>query len=169
MAPAKGKGRVAAGLLLCLSAMAGAGQARMNGISEQVQVQASGGRVLVQLTVENRSDAPVYLPRSFASATELTGREFRIVDADSGKVVEYAGRMVKRGPLTADDFLPLAPHAVHRHSIDITRSYAFAPGMHRYRLSHEGSYRSGAAQLQAARQMPPASADFSVDFSSAPP
>jgi hypothetical protein len=117
--------------------------------------------VLVLLTVENRGDAPVYLPKSFAGATELTGREFRIVDADSGKTVEYAGRMVKRGPLTVDDFLPLAPHSVHRHSIDITRSYAFAPGEHRYRLSHEGSYLSDAAQPQAARPMPAAGADFS--------
>lgn len=97
------------------------------------------GRVLVTAQYENRSAAPLQVPRALAAEKELTGRLFDIVEADTGAAIEYQGMMVKRGPLTAADYLSLKPGARHSNTIDITRSYAFLPGLHRYRLSYEGA------------------------------
>ncbi|WP_175016812.1 hypothetical protein [Massilia sp. YMA4] len=113
------------------------GQA-MSDVGVQLAVDSSDGHVRVDVRLENRGKLPAYVPRALASARQLDGRLFDVRDARTGEPVPYQGRMVKRGPLTADDFLTLAPGATHRHSIDITPAYAFAPGKHEYRLAYEG-------------------------------
>jgi hypothetical protein len=107
--------------------------------SAHLAVDTGDGHVRVEVRLENRGKGDVYVPRALASARQLDGRLFDVRDARTGAPVPYQGRMVKRGPLTADDFLKLAPGATHRHSIDITPAYAFAPGTHEYRLSYEGA------------------------------
>lgn len=116
-----------------------AGGQAMSDVSAQLAVNTSDGHVRVDVRLENRGKRDVYVPRALASARQLDGRLFDVRDARTGEPVPYQGRMVKRGPLTADDFLQLAPGATHRHSIDITAAYAFAPGTHEYRLSYEGA------------------------------
>jgi hypothetical protein len=116
-----------------------AGGQAMNDVGVQLAVDTGGGHVRVDVRLENRGARPVYVPRALASARQLDGRLFDVRDARTGAPVQYQGRMVKRGPLTADDYLLLAPGATHRHSIDITPAYAFAPGTHDYRLAYEGA------------------------------
>lgn len=103
-----------------------------------LKAASSQGRVLVTAQFENRGHAAVPVPRALASEKELSGRLFDIREADSGAAIDYQGIMVKRGPITAADFLMLKPGAKRRNTIDITRSYAFLPGHHRYLLSFEG-------------------------------
>ena len=151
-----------AALLLCASTLVHATPPPPSpgAVGEQLQVDSGDGKVLVRITLHNRSARPVYVQKSLASATELTGRLFDIVDSASGKSVDYIGMMIKRGPLTARDYLTLAPHSSLSHSIDISHSYAFAAGPHRYRLSHAGEYLADLAALEAASPIAPASTEF---------
>lgn len=115
----------------CLPALAAQAMLKLKATSTK-------GRVLVTAQYENRGAAAVQVPRALAAEKELTGRLFDIVEADTGAAIEYQGMMVKRGPLTAADYLTLKPGAKRSNTIDITRSYAFLPGLHHYLLSFEG-------------------------------
>lgn len=121
----------------------------MNDVGIQLAVDTQDNRVRVDVRLENRGKRDIYVPRALATAHQLDGRLFDVRDARTGVPVQYQGRMVKRGPLTADDFLKLAPGATHRHSIDITPAYAFALGTHEYRLSYEGAASSDVQALVA--------------------
>jgi hypothetical protein len=105
----------------------------------KLKATSTKGRVLVTAQYENRGAAAVRVPRALAAEKELTGRLFDIVEADTGAAIEYQGMMVKRGPLTDADYLSLKPGAKRSNTIDITRSYAFLPGPHRYLLSYAGA------------------------------
>lgn len=136
-----GKRAMAAVLAVLLAAGTGGpvqakGQAMDVGVG--LAVDTAGGQVRVNVQVENRGKQTVYVPRALASASQLDGRLFDVRDARTGAEIPYQGRMVKRGPLTAADFLAVPAGGTHRHSIDITPAYAFAPGTHEYLLSYEG-------------------------------
>lgn len=138
---------------LCLAALAAhaqAGDRKMSGVQQQVQVETGEGRVVVKLTVNNGSAAAIYVARPVFEDDELFGRAFDIVHLDSGAAVAYIGPMVKRGPLGKDDYLAIKPGATHVNRIDITRSYDFKPGKHSYRLSFAGNYLGQLARLDAA-------------------
>jgi hypothetical protein len=150
-----------AALLLCASTLVHAAPPSAGAVGEQLKVSSRDGLVLVQITLQNRSAHPVHVQKSLASATELTGRLFDIVDTASGKSIAYIGMMIKRGPLTAKDYLTLPPHSSHSHTIDITHSYAFAAGSRHYRLSHAGDYLGDLAALDAGSPITPASVEFS--------
>lgn len=150
------------GAALLLSVTAGASAASGGPVSERLQVRSAHGKVLVRVTLENRSAQAVYVPKAIATSGTLSGKLFEIEDTADGTPVMYVGMMVKRGPLGADDFVTLAPHAQHRNTIDITSDYAFKDGTHRYRIKHEGSYLTGLAAVEAATPMPVASAEFQL-------
>ena len=124
--------------LLLAAGMAG-GQG-MDDVGMALAVDAGAGHVRVTVQVENKGARPVYVPRAIAAATQLDGRLFDVRDAGTGQEVPYQGRMVKRGPLTPDDFVVLAPHASLRHTIDITPAYAFQAGTHDYHIAYAGNY-----------------------------
>jgi hypothetical protein len=117
----------------------------MNQVSETLRVETTGNKVLVRVTVNNGADKPIWVPAAIARAKELTRREFDV--RAEGKIVEYSGRMVKRGPITADDFVKVEPHAKIENTIDITSSYAWPSGTHAYTLDYEGNYLTDIARL----------------------
>lgn len=119
----------------------------MKSVSESLKVETTGGKVLVHLTVVNGTDAPIWVPASVAREAELTRREFEV--QAEGKPVDYAGRMVKRGPITADDYVRIEPHAKARNTVDITHAYAWPAGSHAYTLAYDGSYLADIAQLDS--------------------
>lgn len=151
--------------LACLALANGAqamdaGKAVVNAVvKEKVEVKAGDGKVLVKLTAENTSGKMVYLPRALYADDELFHSPFEI--ASGGFKIDYIGPMVKRGPLTADDYLALKPGATHSHTIDIARSYAFLPGAKQYELRYHGAYLANIANLIAVTPLPAASAKFS--------
>lgn len=147
-------GMIKAGVAaLGMLALAGAAQAAagmkgvsMNGVSEQMQVASSGGKVMLTLSVHNGSPASVFVPKALYQSKQLFNRVFTLRE-QGGAEIDYAGPMVKRGPLTKADFLKVAPGATRSNSIDITNSYAFLPGAHTYQLSYEGNVIASLAKL----------------------
>lgn len=132
----------------------------MKAFSETLSVASSGGRVLVTVVLDNPGASPMHVPVAIATDKELFGRLFDIRDAATGQPVEYQGPMVKRGPLTADDYFTVAPGTRHRNTLDITDSYAFKPGLHTYRLSYEAMALPDLANLEAAVRVPVAPVTF---------
>jgi hypothetical protein len=125
--------------MLAALALAMGGQS-MTGVHEQVQVKAQGNQVLVQLTVENEGAQPVYVPRALYGEKMLYSASFDIREEGHGKALGYTGPMVKRGPLSRDDFIRVAPHGRLSNTIDISRSYGYLPGQHTYELRYAGHY-----------------------------
>ncbi|MEC5161050.1 MULTISPECIES: hypothetical protein [unclassified Janthinobacterium] len=119
----------------------------MTGFTETLTVTSSQGRVLVNVLLDNRSGQTVYVPRAIASEKQLLGRLLEIRDTVTGEPADYQGRMVKRGALTADDYLTLKPKATRRNTIDITDSYAFKQGTHTYQLRYDGYYLKDLKEL----------------------
>lgn len=139
--------------LALVSAAAMAGD-KMTEVSEQVAVDTAGGKVIVRLAVENRSTLPVYVPKAIYQDDELIAPVFDIRDARTGKDIAYIGRKVKRGPITADDYLQVKPGAKASNSIDLTPSYDFSAGEHPYTLGFPGSFIHSLARLDAPRGPP---------------
>ena len=129
----------------------------MNDVGMTLSVEAKDGRVLVQVELENRSADAVLVPRTIAASDRLLGRVFD-VKGDDGTPVPYVGPLVKRGPLTAADYLALPAGQRHRHTIDIAPAYDFRPGTHTYTVAYAGQYITDAAVLASTG----AASDFST-------
>jgi len=123
-------------VLLALGVLSG--EAKM--LELKLAVKESGGRPVAQITLANKSGQPVKAPRAIASEEEMFGKLFDVRDAETGQPLEYQGIMVKRGPLTAEDYLAMAPGAVQHNAIDLARAYAFRQGRHAYTISYTGHY-----------------------------
>ena len=98
------------------------------------------GKVVVQVELENRGKRTVLVPRAVASMDRLLGNVFAVKDVMTGEPVPYVGPMVKRGPLTAADYVALKAGQRHTHAMDIGPAYGFAPGTHTYEISYTGHY-----------------------------
>jgi hypothetical protein len=130
-------------------------------VNETLHVDTSGNRVLVRVTVENRSERTIYVPRGVAGDKALAGPQFEVRDMSNGDPIDYSGKVVKRGPIGAADFVPVKPHGVHRHAIDITDAYAFLHGRHTYQLSYSGHYLANVAEPDRPTAIEPAPVLFS--------
>jgi hypothetical protein len=119
-------------------------------VHASLSVDARHDKVLVTFKVENRGERRVGLPREIASDTEPSRRLFDLREHPGDAEVAYRGRMVKRGAPTADDYIELAPHSSHAHTIDITHCYAFKPGTHTYVIRYGGDALSDVSQLASA-------------------
>lgn len=115
-------------------------------LTSSLDVATRAGKMLVTVKVENHTDKPVYVPRSVYEDDELFRREFDVRDG-SGAEVQYIGPMVKRGPFTRDDYLAVKPGAKVSNTIDITRSYDFKKGPHKYTVSYAGGPVADLARL----------------------
>ena len=135
-----------------ITACATAGSGKMTGVQQQMQVKAGNGKVVVIMVVANRTARPVYVAKAVFEDDELFGRAFDLTNLDTNTPVDYIGPMVKRGPPTAADFIAVKPGATHSNVIDITRSYDFKPGTHRYQLTFAGNYLGNLARLDSASQ-----------------
>ncbi|PWF48887.1 hypothetical protein [Massilia glaciei] len=135
-----------AALLLAFSHNAWAQGKPMKLVSQSVSVDTRAGRVVVQFTVNNRTEANVFVPKAVASDKELSAQVFEI-RSGGGDPVAYTGPVVKRKALGADDFTEIRARMRHRNKIDITDSYDFKKGTHHYELTYVGSYLSDPHQL----------------------
>lgn len=136
--------------MAAIAVTAQAGEKKMACVQQQVQVETDKGKVVVKLTVHNGSANPIHVAKPVFEEDELFGRAFDIKNLDTGAPVDYIGPMVKRGPLGKDDYLAVKPGATHVNRIDITRSYDFKPGTHRYQLTFAGNFLGELAKLDAA-------------------
>lgn len=111
-------------------------------------VKDANGHAVLDITLVNPLPLPVKVPRALAAEPEMYGKLFDLRDAESGQPLAYQGIMVKRGPLTEEDFVTIAPGARRTNAIDLSRAYAFRPGRHAYSISYSGAY------FQDGREMP---------------
>ena len=102
-----------------------------------LSVATQPGKVQLKVSVENRSDKPVKVLRELLEEKELSGKLF-VLTAD-GQPVDYIGIMAKRAALTDADYLTIKAHGKRHNTIDITPSYRWLPGVHRYEIRYEGS------------------------------
>ena len=116
-------------------------------VHASLSVDARHDKVLVTFRIENRGERRVGLPREIASDTELTRRLFDLREHPGEAEVPYTGRMVKRAAPTLEDYVELAPHSAHTHTIDITHAYAFRPGTHTYLIRYGGAGLADVRQL----------------------
>jgi hypothetical protein len=140
--------------LCALTACAAAanGEPTMN-VHASLSVDARHDKVLVTFKIENRGERRVGLPREIAADSELSRRLFDLREHPGEAEVPYTGRMVKRGPLGLDDYIELAPHSAHTHTIDITRAYAFKPGTHTYVIRYDGAALADVRQLASSADL----------------
>lgn len=129
-------------------------------VRHQLEVETGKGKVKVRLSIENRGDTPIWVPREVAAGDELTGRRFEVLDA-KGKPIDYTGMMVKRGALTASDYQEVKPHTMHMNTIDITPAYAFRKGKNSYEIRYDGPYLEDVKQLDTVSHSPAAPVRFS--------
>lgn len=105
------------------------------------------GQVRLRVELENHGTKRALVPRAVATMDRLLGNVFTVREGGDGTPVAYEGPMVKRGPLTAADYLALLPGQRHVHTIDIGPAYAFRPGTHTYEVSYAGHYLTDARAL----------------------
>jgi hypothetical protein len=107
-----------------------------------LEVDARHQKVLVTFKIENRGERRVWLPRAVAADTRLRGRVFDLRLFPGDAPVAYVGADVGAPRQAASaglaDYVELAPHSAHTHTIDVTRDYAFAPGEHTYQIRYAG-------------------------------
>lgn len=130
-----------------------------SGLSATLTVESRAGQVLVHVTVHNGGSATVYVPRALAADPHPFGRTFSL-SAEGAVPVDYAGPMVKRGPIGPADFVAVEPNSTLHHTLDISRSYAYLPGEHRYTLQYAGGAAASLAQLGRTIALNPAPAQF---------
>jgi hypothetical protein len=131
---------------LTAAAMGADGEQSMN-VHASLSVDARHDKVLVTFKIENRGERRVGLPREIAADAALSRRLFDLREHPGEAELQYTGRMVKRGPLTLEDYIELAPHSAHTHTIDITNAYAFRPGTHTYVIRYDGAGLGDVRQL----------------------
>jgi hypothetical protein len=119
-------------------------------VHASLSVDARHDKVLVTFRVENRGERRVGLPREIASDTEPSRRLFDLREHPGDAELPYVGRMVKPAAPGADDYIELAPHSSHAHTIDVTRFYAFKPGTHTYVIRYAGAALDDVRQLASA-------------------
>jgi hypothetical protein len=143
---------LAATIVPAMAANTGGGKALK--VVHRIDVATEAGKVLVHVKVENHSDRTIYVPREIAAEKELTGRRFEVRELAANTSVDYTGRMVKRGPLTAADYQAVGPRAMHLNTIDITNTYAFQKGRHSYELSYAGPWLADVTRLDQVSYSP---------------
>ncbi len=127
--------------LLCLTAMAvAAGHAGAAGaFTEKLSVEIRQGRVLLHIEMHNRSASTIRVAKEFAVENELERGLFELQDSDSGATIPYTGMLVKRGPFTLQDYVPIKPKGKRSNTIEISKSYVFEAGRS-YTLRHRPHY-----------------------------
>lgn len=119
-------------------------------VHASLSVDARHEKVLVTFLIENRGERRVGLSRGIAAETTLSRRLFDLRQHPGDAEVPYTGPMTKRAPLSLDDYVELAPHSAHTHTIDITRAYAFRPGTHTYVIRYKDAVLADVRQLDSA-------------------
>lgn len=107
-------------------------------VHASLSVDAGHGKVLVTFRIENRGERRVWLPREIAADTTLSGDLFDLRMQPGVAPVAYRGPLVKRAAPSQADYVELAPHSAHTHTVDITGAYAFGAAMQEYAIRYEG-------------------------------
>ena len=101
---------------------------------------------MIEFTLENRSGDTLRVLKWYTPLEGLNGRILEVTR--EGKPLPYLGRMVKRGPPAAEDYLSLGRGASASATFDLARAYDLSvPG--RYRVAFAGRILDVARQGEA--------------------
>ena len=114
------------------------GEAHM--LEVKFTVKEAAGHPVLHIALANHAAQPVKVLHALATEEEMFGKLFDVRDAATGQLIEYQGIMVKRGPLTDEDYLAMKPGAQRSNAIDLALAYGFKPGRHAYTISYAGHY-----------------------------
>lgn len=151
--------KIVAGAAAILGLVAGHAVAA-SGVATTLQVESRAGQVLVHVIVHNRGRTTLYVPRALGADPHPLGKTFALTMEPGATPVDYTGPMVKRGPIGPHDFIALRPRGTLRHTLDISSSYAFAPGRHDYTLQYAGGAVVALTQLDRTVALAPAPVRF---------
>ena len=132
---------------------------QMKELTEKIVVEPQNGHVVVKVFFDNPTDGKVFVPNAIAVEKDLSNALFDIKEL-SGEMIPYTGMMAKRSPPGPDDYVAIAPHSKHENTIDITNSYGFKDGNHRYILSYQGIYLKDLSKLSQASSAGTIQAEF---------
>jgi len=132
-------------IAILLTAGALAGEPKM--LEVKFTVKEASGHPVLHIALANHSPHPVKVLHALATEEEMFGKLFEVRDAATGQLLEYQGIMVKRGPLTEDDYLAMKPGARRSNTIDLAPAYAFKQGRHAYTISYSGHYLMDGKEL----------------------
>jgi hypothetical protein len=107
-------------------------------VHASLSADARHDKVWITFKVENRGERRIWLPRAIAADTVLSGRLFELRVHPDGAPVAYIGPVAEPGAPGRHDYVELAPHSAHTHTLDITPDYAFPSGAHDYELRYDG-------------------------------
>lgn len=114
-----------------------------------LEVDARHEKVLVTFKIENRGERRVWLPRAVAADARLRGPVFDLRLFPGDAPVGYVGAARLEASAGLEDYVELAPHSAHTHTLDITRDYAFQSGTHTYRIRYAGEVVADSRQPDA--------------------
>ncbi|WP_057263638.1 hypothetical protein [Duganella sp. Root1480D1] len=103
-------------------------------------VKEAAGHPVLHIVLANHTAHAVKVLHALATEEEMYGKLFELRDAATGELLEYQGIMVKRGPLTEEDYLAMKPGAQRSNKIDLAPAYGFRQGRHAYTISYAGHY-----------------------------
>ncbi|MGW8392420.1 hypothetical protein [Pseudoduganella sp. HUAS MS19] len=132
-------------IAVLLAAGALSGEAKM--LEVRFAVKDTAGQPVLHIALANHAAQPVKVLHALASEEEMFGKLFEVRDAATGQLLDYQGIMVKRGPLTEQDYLSMSPGAHRSNAIDLGPAYAFKPGRHAYTISYTGHYLMGGKKV----------------------
>jgi hypothetical protein len=115
-----------------------------------LSAEARQDKVWITFKIENRGERRIWLPRAIAADAVPGGPVFDVTQWPDGAAIAYIGARRAAAPASAADYLELAPHSAHTHTIDITPAYAFAAGSHDYQLRYAGAALADIHRLDAA-------------------
>lgn len=110
-------------------------------------VREAAGHPVLHIVLANHSPQTVKVLQALATEEEMFGKLFEVRDAATGQPIEYQGIMVKRGPLTEEDYLAMKPGTQRSNSIDLAPAYGFLAGRHAYTISYAGHYLMGGKEV----------------------
>ena len=95
--------------------------------------------VPVSFTLRNDGSATITVLRRQTPLEGILGDLFEVTFA--GRRLEYRGRMVKRGPPTADEFVTLGPGSHAHATVDLAEGYDLSsPGRYRVRFVRHAEF-----------------------------
>jgi peptidyl-Lys metalloendopeptidase len=163
--------RLPLGLLLaCATACTGADRSPAGGAISAAKAVAPAGLVCVltaptsvQLaepvvpvgfTLRNDGSAALTVSRRQTPLEGILGDLFEV--AVEGRRLEYRGRMVKRGPPAADEFVTIDP-GLHAHAtVDLAEGYDLAaPGRYRVRFASHDEFTCNELKIERYRGASP--------------
>lgn len=106
-----------------------------DGIEVSLDVAIDWPRIRASLTFKNLAEEEGYLDRVQSGLSGvLENRLFEVTAG--GEPIDYIGPRLKRSPSGPEDFLPIAPGAEARTTLELSEAYAFRPGTHLYRARY---------------------------------